>query len=135
MPRVFADAAHYIAILIPSDDLHDAALRAGNELAEAEIFTTEAVLVEVLAYIAELGSHIRERGAAFVDRVLNDDRISVIPQSRELFSRALDLYRTRLDKGYSLTDCMSMLVCADLNISHVLSHDHHFEQEGLTILL
>jgi predicted nucleic acid-binding protein len=30
---------------------------------------------------------------------------------------------------------MSMVVCADLGIAEVLSHDHHFEQEGFAILL
>lgn len=70
-----------------------------------------------------------------VDRILNDGRITVIRQTPDLFDRAFDLYRRRLDKGYSLTDCMSMVVCTDLDISGVLSHDHHFAQEGFTILL
>ena len=135
MRRVFADAAHYIAILIPSDDLHDRALTVANGLGDAEIVTTDAVLVEVLAFVSELGRHVRERGVTFIDRVIDDERIAVIPQTRELFLRVLDIYRQRLDKGYSLTDCMSMVVCADLAITDVLSHDHHFEQEGLTILL
>ncbi len=135
MPRVFADAAHYIAILIPSDSLHQRALAVANGLGGAETFTTDAVLVEVLAFVAELGRHVRERGVALVDRVLSDDRIKVIPQTHLLFLNALDLYRRRLDKGYSLTDCMSMVICADLDITDVLSHDHHFEQEGFTILL
>lgn len=59
----------------------------------------------------------------------------VIRQTPDLFDRALALYRRRLDKGYSLTDCMSMVVCGDLGITDVLSHDHHFEQEGFEILL
>jgi uncharacterized protein len=59
----------------------------------------------------------------------------VIPQDRELFLAALALYRRRHDKGYSLTDCMSMVVCTDLGITQVLSHDHHFRQEGFEILL
>ena len=59
----------------------------------------------------------------------------LIRQTPELFDRAFDLYRRRLDKGYSLTDCMSMVVCTDLGISDVLSHDRHFAQEGFTGLL
>jgi predicted nucleic acid-binding protein len=135
MPRVFADAAHYIAILIPSDSLHHRALAVANGPGDIEIITTDAVLVEVLAFVAELGRHVRERGVALIDRVMSDDRIAVIPQTHELFLRALDLYRQRLDKGYSLMDCMSMVPCADRDITDVLSRDHHFEQEGLTILL
>ena len=45
------------------------------------------------------------------------------------------LQRRRLDKGYSLTDCMSMVLCHEQGISDVLKHDRHFEQEGFAILL
>ncbi len=51
------------------------------------------------------------------------------------FLEALELYESRLDKGYSLTDCISMNVCHKLGITQVLTHDHHFEQEGFSILL
>ena len=135
MPRVFADAAHYVAVLLPSDGLHAEALRVANDLGDAEIVTTDAIFVELLAFVAELGPHVPERAVAMVDRILNDGRITVIRQTPDLFDRAFDLYRRRLDKGYSLTDCMSMVVCTDLDISDVLSHDHHFAQEGFTILL
>lgn len=36
--------------------------------------------------------------------------------------------------GYSLTDCRSMLAMRTLAISEVLSNDHHFTQEGFTVL-
>jgi predicted nucleic acid-binding protein len=39
------------------------------------------------------------------------------------------------DKGYSLTDRMSMVVCRQLDIPEVLTHDRHFLQDGFTILL
>ncbi len=43
--------------------------------------------------------------------------------------------RPRLDKEYSLTDCMGMVICREYGITDVLTHDHHFAQEGFTILL
>ncbi len=43
--------------------------------------------------------------------------------------------RNRPDKGYSLTDCMSMIACRDLGITDVLTHDRHFAQEGFAVLL
>jgi len=51
------------------------------------------------------------------------------------FLKALELYESRLDKGYSLTDCISMNVCRELGIKEILTHDRHFEQEGFKILL
>jgi uncharacterized protein len=45
------------------------------------------------------------------------------------------LYEKRPDKGYSFTDCISMIVMRQMNITEVLTGDPHFQQEGFTILL
>ena len=55
----------------------------------------------------------------------------MIPQSRSSFLAGLDLYSQRPDKGYSLTDCISMRAAG---ISDVLTNDKHFEQEGFLAL-
>ena len=51
------------------------------------------------------------------------------------FDAGLELYRRRPDKGYSLTDTMSMVICREHDIEQVLTHDRHFAQEGFEILL
>jgi len=66
---------------------------------------------------------------------LLDVRVKVIARNEMTFLNALELYESRLDKGYSLTDCISMNVCRALNINEILTHDHHFEQEGFKVLL
>jgi len=38
------------------------------------------------------------------------------------------------DKGYSLTDCISMIVMKQRGIIEVLTHDKHFTQENFRIL-
>jgi uncharacterized protein len=47
----------------------------------------------------------------------------------------LTLYDSRLDKEYSLTDCVSMEVMRSRGIREVLTHDRHFAQEGFSPLL
>ena len=61
--------------------------------------------------------------------------VLVIAQSRESFHSGLELYRARPDKGYSLTDCISMRTMRREGITEVLTNDRHFEQEGLRALL
>ncbi len=61
--------------------------------------------------------------------------VSIIPQTQVLFEDGLALYRGRLDKGYSLADCMSMSICRRFAVTDVLTHDRHFEQEGFALLL
>jgi len=49
--------------------------------------------------------------------------------------QVLNFYSLRTDKGYSLTDCVSMNVCCEIGITEILTNDEHFEQEGFKILL
>ena len=44
-------------------------------------------------------------------------------------------HKSRPDKAYSLTDCISMETMRHEGISEILTHDAHFTQEGFTILL
>ncbi len=135
MNRVFADAAYHIALITANDDLHEAALRVGRSLTGFRTFTTDAVLVEVFAYFSGRGRRYRLEAAVLVETMIADPQITIIHQTPELFFTGVDLYRRRLDKGYSLTDCMSMVVCREYGITDVLTHDRHFEQERFAILL
>ena len=135
MPRIYADTAYFVALLVHDDDLHEAAVRVSRALTSRLFLTSDPVLVEVLAYVARGGANARAAAVHMVDEVRADRRYSITRQTPQLFDEALDLYRRRPDKGYSLTDCMSMVVCRRQRVSEVLTHDRHFEQEGFTVLL
>lgn len=70
------------------------------------------------------------RAATTVRRLLSNPKIRVIPQSRESFLAGIDLYQSRPDKGYSLTDCIAMQPMRSEGITEALTNDRHFEQEG-----
>lgn len=135
MRRIFADAAYYVGLLLKHDDLHDAAVARGDELAAAQFLTTDAVLVEVLAFTSNRGAGLRAGAVELIDELVAAPNVTIIHQTPELFFAGVDLYRARLDKGYSLTDCMSMVACREHEITDVLTHDRHFEQEGFAVLL
>ena len=69
-----------------------------------------------------------------VRRILSNQDVRVMEQSRDTFLAGLARYERRLDKGYSLQDCVSMNVMEAEGITGVLTSGHHFEQEGFTIL-
>ena len=46
-----------------------------------------------------------------------------------------ELFHARLDKEWSLTDCISFVVMQREGITDALTGDHHFEQAGFTALL
>lgn len=135
MRRLYADAAYYIALLLRNDDLHRSAIAASAEFSTEHVVTSDPVLVEVLAHMSRLGRRARREGVGLIDDLRSSNRVQVLPQTRELFDAGLELYRRRLDKGYSLTDCMSMVLCRELLIAEVLTHDQHFAQEGFAVLL
>ena len=80
------------------------------------------------------GAQFRYSAAQYVRKTLQDPDVIVIPQTRESFLNGLDLYEARLDKGYSLTDCISMNVMKAEKITDILTHDEHFRQEGFRTL-
>ena len=66
---------------------------------------------------------------------MSNSQVTVIPQTLRTFSRSLAFYKARPDKGYSLTDCGSMLFMRERRLSEALTTDRHFEQEGFIALL
>ena len=134
MKRVFADTSYWVAILRDNEQWHEIAISVINELGKTEIITTESVLIEVLNYFSEYKSDIKDFVANYVEEILKDDETLVLLHNHDDFLKALELYKSRLDKGYSLTDCVSMNSMREIGISEVLTNDQHFEQEGFTKL-
>ncbi len=135
MRRLFVDTLYFIALINLNDQWREKALQVKSEISNAKLITTEIVLIEVLNFFCEYGENLRRQVSLFVRDVLEDADFEVVPYTETTLLEGLELYESRLDKGYSLTDCVSMNVCRNLDITEVLTHDHHFEQEGFKILL
>lgn len=54
---------------------------------------------------------------------------------RSLPRRGFALYGERLDKEWSLTDCISFVVMHDHQLTEAATANHHFEQAGFRALL
>ncbi|ACK73029.1 conserved hypothetical protein [Gloeothece citriformis PCC 7424] len=133
MKQIFADTFYWVALINPKDNWHQRTREVTAQLKAVEIVTTDEIFVEVLNFTSAQGIKMRRRSVEFIENILLNPLIQVIPQNRDLFLQGLDLYCRRLDKEYSLTDCISMTLMTSLNISEVLTHDHHFKQEGFVI--
>ena len=135
MRRVFADAVYWVAIASPTDQWHAKVVAAARSLGRTTLVTTEEVLGEFLAHYSGGGPSLRDAAAQVVEKALANPLVVVRPQSHQTFLDGLALYRRRLDKGYSLTDCISMEAMRQERITEILTHDAHFRQEGFTLLL
>ncbi len=129
---IFADTGYFVAFLKERDDLHALALRWAAAVREP-ILITEYVLVEVANACS--APSIRRRLHVFLERVRASSDFEIVPATSELLERGLQLHKTRPDKEWSLTDCISFVVMQERGITRALAYDHHFEQAGFEALL
>ena len=132
MISAFADTAFYVALLRPTDDLHRAAVEFDRTFRGSYV-TTEYVLIELGNWLAEPGN--RRAFIRLLDMLRSEPRVEIVPSDPAWVAKGIDLYTSRPDKGWSLTDCISFAVMAERRIESALTADHHFEQAGFVALL
>jgi predicted nucleic acid-binding protein len=135
MRTVFADTFYWVALINPRDEWHERAIETSRALGSVRIVTTDEVLSEVLTFLSGAGPYWRAAAVATIRAIMNSPSIQVIPQTRDSFLAGLELYASRPDKEYSLTDCASMQTLRRMGLAEILTHDLHFRQEGFTLLL
>jgi predicted nucleic acid-binding protein len=132
MTTYFADTWFFVARIDRYDQHHARALRLARMLVGERLLTHEYVLAELLTYFSGEGALAR---ASAVETVRVTRRsYEIVESNSRLFEYALDRYSRRLDKEYSFIDCMSMEVMQKRGITHVLTNDHHFQQEGFVVV-
>src|ERR1019366_8667173 len=97
------------------------------------IVTTVAVLGDWLNAFSDAST--RAVAAEGYRRAPADARIEVVPFQPELIDSAVQLYRTRPDESWSLTDCLSFVVMERRHLTEALTTDGHFEQAGLKAMM
>jgi len=130
--RAFADTCYYLALLNSEDELHAKAKEITESHATSHL-TTTWVLTEVADALCRPLE--KKMVADFIQELIHDRHVTVLPPTRRLFDAGLDLFRGRADKNWSLTDCISFFPMDENGISQALTADHHFEQAGFTILM
>ena len=132
MNALFADTFYYLALLSRDDATHERAVEVSRTVLAGTV-TTAWVLTEVADALAAPA----QRGAflTLLNSLRADPNVVIVPPSDDLFQRGISLYGERLDKDWSLTDCISFVVMRDHGVAEALTGDHHFEQAGFRILL
>jgi len=69
------------------------------------VVTSEYVLCELGALMAR--GQLRSLFVELVNAMRSDGHVKVVPASHERFEMAFELFSNRLDKDWSLTDCVS----------------------------
>jgi predicted nucleic acid-binding protein len=130
MTALFGDTFYWNALADSTDSAHLRALTLTTERISSKIVTTDEELTEYRTFFSSAPEPSRREAAEVVEDLLSSSIVRIIPQSRASFRAGLQLYRDRPDKGYSLTDCISMQTMRKERLTEVLTNDRHFEQEG-----
>lgn len=89
--------------------------------------------------LTELGNALsalnRVAAVQFVDQCYKTPNIRVVPVDTSLFRRAVELYRSRQDKEWGLTDCISFVTMEDEHLLDALTADRHFSQAGFRAVM
>jgi uncharacterized protein len=132
MTSVFADSYFYLALLNPRDVGHDRAKTVAKDF-QGRIFTSQWVLTEVADAMCRESN--RHRFIRFFETIAIASTLSIVAADASHFMRGMNLYRKRLDKSWSLTDCTSFVIMHDLGLTEAFTADAHFEQAGFAALL
>ena len=132
MKPVFADTSFFLALINPRDQYHGAAVELNSTLT-VPLVTTSWVLLEFANSIS--ASRVRGRFEQVLVRLRSEPDAKIVAEEPELFDRGCQLYISRPDKEWSLTDCISFVVMEREGLVDALTGDRHFEQAGFRALL
>jgi predicted nucleic acid-binding protein len=129
---VFADTYYFLALLSARDSAHQRAVQFTHSFTR-QLLTTAWIITEVADGMTTVAE--RARFVAFFDRLSRNATVTIELCSPVLFDLGMAMYRQRLDKEWSLTDCISFVVMEQHQVREALTGDHHFEQAGFVALL
>jgi hypothetical protein len=129
---VFADSAFWIALVVKQDEHHERAQKWATHI-HGSITTTEPVILETANALAR--PNWRPNTIRLIDHLYQRSDVDVVRMDDSLWQAAWDLYCERLDKGWSLTDCVSFVVMQERGLVDALTTDLHFQQAGFRALL
>lgn len=131
--RFFLDTMFIQAFLNNRDPYHKSVLPFLPRVRAAkEVWLTEAILVEVGNALSTINRTI---AAQFIAECYETPNMRVVSVDTPLLNQALNLYRSRPDKDWGLTDCISFVVMQEQNITDAVTADKHFNQAGFKALL
>ena len=132
MKTRFADTHYFLALVNRKDSGHSAARKAAHDRTTRQL-TTAWVLVEFGNAMAAVRSRLQ--ASQFLRGLTARSDIEILHPTWHDFERALNLFESREDQDWSLTDCISFTVMRDRGIAEALTADRHFEQAGFVALL
>lgn len=132
----FVDTSGWAAWVVSADPMHESAVAAFAPVLSrnGRFVTTTYVMAELTALFIRIRLP-RERQIAFFEDISTVKSVIIVPTEATVLNDAWNLWRSRPDKKWTLTDCASFVVMGQRGIIEAITTDHHFEQAGFIQLL
>jgi predicted nucleic acid-binding protein len=132
MSPVFADTFYWLALINPRDQAHHEARTLSQSLSEP-LLTTAWILTEVGDAMHDPVN--RPTFVRLMHDIANDPQTTVVSAEQRWFDRGFAIFSARLDKRWSLTDCISFAIMQDMGLTDALTGDSDFVQAGFRKLM
>lgn len=132
MKPIFADTSFFQALISKEDEHHEVAMLLSESI-NTRVVTSEWVLTELVNGFSR-GAARRQNCIRLVDDLRLYAEVVIVPVTSLAWRGGYELFRKRLDKDWSLVDCISFQVMWDRKIERVLTFDEHFGQAGFEVV-
>jgi len=132
---VLLDTSFILALENRDDPHHQRAKSLDRELAAENcpyVFHW-GILFEIADGYARIAR--RSKGLQLIQKLETEQGYLLHPITEPILQQALALYRSRSDKEWGLTDCVSFVLMKQEGITEALTADGHFRQAGFIALL
>lgn len=135
MSRMFLDTSFVIALSIEDDEYHTVAKLWAEYILQNRcmIITHQGILLEIGDALSK--PQWRTKAADILNFLRQDRTVEIISMTQELIDSAFQLFVSRSDKSWGMTDCLSFVVMQQMNLKSALTADQHFTQSGFRALL
>lgn len=132
---LFIDTSYVYAIINPNVQWHAKAVEWQTKVVADDNFlvTTQFVLAEIADGLSAV--KYRKSAVEVVRSLIENPKVAIAEASTDLFDHGLELYESRLDKSWGLTDCFSFVTMRIKGLTDALTTDDHFRQAGFNALL
>lgn len=128
---IFIDTNALLSLVV-LDEFHDRALQWWQENREVDLVTSNLVVMETLGWVRhkvgrqkaiDIGKRLYESGELKLERMTMVDE-----------GEAWRLFQKVFGRGYSMIDCVSIVMMKRLKIKKVFTFDRDFAKAGLTVV-
>jgi len=133
-PRVFIDSSGFIAVHVPTDAHHEAALLCRDQsLRFSRLYTSSAVIGETVAHIQRDNLLDQHNLQDLIDDFLAPGKwgASLLPVDDEVSMKSLHMVRDRRDRRFSFVDAANIVIMEKHQIDIIFSYDGLYD--GLPI--